>query len=260
MSQNATTQEAIALLLDLAERGEIDPWNVDVIDVIDRFLGRLCPDDRQDLQESGQALLYGAMLVQLKANTLDQAAAMLLAEPEPEEEEEALPQQRDGTMLPVHLEQVLQRRPTAPPPKARAVTLAELIAQIEEIALLVEQKAGKPVKNPLRQSKTARKAAMKAIAQLAHKENLTETALALESYLSRHSERILEINELAIALNDRVGVFWGLLLLSAQNKVELFQMDFYGKIYIKSRLGDLPTAPNSLTIDKVHSLVWQEVS
>ncbi len=66
VSQTPITQEAIALLLDLAERGEIDPWNVDVIDVVDRFLSQLHRDDRRELQESGQALLYGAMLVHLK--------------------------------------------------------------------------------------------------------------------------------------------------------------------------------------------------
>ncbi|NER84710.1 MAG: segregation/condensation protein A, partial [Leptolyngbya sp. SIO1D8] len=34
-------QNAIAFLIDLAEQGEIDPWDVKVIDVIDRFLKTL---------------------------------------------------------------------------------------------------------------------------------------------------------------------------------------------------------------------------
>ncbi len=33
--------EGIALLIDLAQRGEIDPWDVQVIDVIDRYLSKL---------------------------------------------------------------------------------------------------------------------------------------------------------------------------------------------------------------------------
>ena len=33
--------EAIALLIDLAQKGEIDPWDVQVIEVIDRFLDEL---------------------------------------------------------------------------------------------------------------------------------------------------------------------------------------------------------------------------
>jgi len=234
VNPSPTTQEAIALLLDLAERGEIDPWNVDVIDVVDRFLSCLYTDDRKELRESGQALLYAAMLVQLKANTLEQAIEQ---EPEltaqPFDDLATSASDIDLNRLPPNLETLLHRRPVAPAPSARRVTLAELIAQIEEIAETVQQKANKGQKNPLRQSKTARASAMKAIAQLAHKENLSETAIALEKYLSQHPSRVIEINELAEALQDQVGVFWGLLLLSAQNKVQLFQADFYGKIYVE---------------------------
>ncbi|MFN3926034.1 MAG: segregation/condensation protein A [Pseudanabaenaceae cyanobacterium] len=245
MSQDATTREAIALLLDLAAKGEIDPWNVDVIAVIDRFLAHL--EYREDLQASGQALLYGAMLVQLKAKTLDQAVA-LLTEPEPATADQT-------TSLPTHLERVLQRRPTHPPPPTRPVTLSELIAQIEEIAQLVAQKTSKPNPSPLRQSKAARRTAMQAIAQLAHKENLTETVIALEAYLGRQPEQVIDFTTIVHALGDQVGVFWGLLLLSAQNKVELWQTEFYGKIYLKVTTN---REKNSTIVD--YSPVWQEVS
>ena len=53
----SVTKDAIALLINLAERGEIDPWDVQVIDVVDRFLSRLIVSDRRDLYDSGQALL-----------------------------------------------------------------------------------------------------------------------------------------------------------------------------------------------------------
>ncbi|HEY9751179.1 MAG TPA: segregation/condensation protein A, partial [Allocoleopsis sp.] len=75
-------QSAIALLTELAERGEIDPWDVQVIEVIDRFLSELTPSDttemsratyEADLSRSGQAFLYASMLVLLKADTLVRA-------------------------------------------------------------------------------------------------------------------------------------------------------------------------------------------
>ena len=34
-------QRAIAILIDLAEQGEIDPWDVQVVQVIDRFLAEI---------------------------------------------------------------------------------------------------------------------------------------------------------------------------------------------------------------------------
>ena len=89
-------QNAIALLIDLAERQEIDPWDVKVIEVIDRFLSKLQPGQNRslaegrvpyeaDLSESGQAFLYASMLLLLKADSL---ARQETAEEAVEEEEE----------------------------------------------------------------------------------------------------------------------------------------------------------------------------
>ena len=68
---------SIALLIDLAQKGEIDPWDVQVIEVIDRYLIKLLanyetapPAYETDLSQSGQAFLSASMLVLFKANTL----------------------------------------------------------------------------------------------------------------------------------------------------------------------------------------------
>ncbi|MGL5511162.1 MAG: segregation/condensation protein A, partial [Microcoleaceae cyanobacterium] len=77
ISPNTPFSEGIALLIELAEKGEIDPWDVQVIDVIDRYLSHLTPhsfhsqaDDFQNLSQSGQAFLYASVLVWLKADSL----------------------------------------------------------------------------------------------------------------------------------------------------------------------------------------------
>jgi segregation and condensation protein A len=233
----AVTKEAIAMLIDLAERGEIDPWDVQVIDVVDRFLSRLIDvsDDRHDLYESGQAILYASMLVLLKANSLSDTP-INFGEEEIEEageldwdEEVALAE------LPRDLENHIKRRPVAVPPQNRRITLNELIEQLEAIATIMEQ--GSPKRARPRQPKQSRQAAMKAIAQLAHKENLSEMAIALEEYFAQHQLAQTDVATLAQAFNDKVGVFWALLLLSAQSKVELFQAEFYGTIEVMPMQG-----------------------
>ncbi len=62
-------QEAIANLINLAERGEIDPWDVQVIEVIDRFLDELglgnldqINNSEADLPQSGQVILWASIL------------------------------------------------------------------------------------------------------------------------------------------------------------------------------------------------------
>jgi segregation and condensation protein A len=251
-------QEAISNLINLAERGEIDPWDVPVISIIDRFLAELgligeteSPQQEADLPRSGQAFLWASMLVLLKADSLNQIEEELADIDADDFFAEEIYLDPEKRSLPANLEQHLRRRTAVQPIKKRRVTLQELIEQLEHIAAEIEAVTtdGSP-----RRSQRSRSAAIKAIAQLAHNENLTELAAQLESFLHLNLshlspnkdyvdwEQLLEkwqINQSAKAeisehLNsDRAGVFWALLLLSAQSKVELLQEEFYQDLSIR---------------------------
>ena len=259
----ALAQDAITLLMDLAERGEVDPWDVKVIDVIDRFLSELNPTIgtgrelyEANLSQSGQAFLYASMLLLLKAENLTQTD---LSEAEDTEEEFADCGEELGSALPPYLERRLSRRAVAQPPRRRRVTLKELITQLQTIAAALEEA---PVRRRPPARPQSRKQAIRAIAQLAHQENLSEMALVLEQFFAEHwastalaqdwldFELLLEMwaqiksqssnpdldNEAeatASPQHDRVGVFWALLLLSAQSKVELLQEEFYSDLKIR---------------------------
>lgn len=265
---------AIALLIDLAQRGEIDPWDVQVIEVIDRCLSELATGVRQglfetDLSQSGQAFLDAAVLVLLKANTLErlqhpQEPAESLEEAESLEFEDWA-----SSRLPLHLERQLRRRPTAMPPQNRPVTLQELIDQLRLVAAAMENQPSRSRRHSHRANAQAR-AQMRAALELASQENLSEFAEELErfliSYWSARTEEQdwLDLDQLLTLwsqtratpamnlhspttvedslttaptlaqLHDRVGVFWALLLLSAQSKVELIQEEFYQDLKIRS--------------------------
>ncbi|MBE9050141.1 segregation/condensation protein A [Nostocales cyanobacterium LEGE 11386] len=252
--------ETITLLIDQAEQGEIDPWDVQVIEVIDRYLELMAPEAtargyEADLSQSGQAFLSASMLVLFKANTL-----MQLSSGENAQEtiaDDAIPESEDGLLHPAHrlqLERHLRRRPSAMPPPKRRVTLQELIEQLQLMAnqLKLVQKVSKPVR-PKRQSNAQN---MREALELAHQENLTEVAGELEQVLHRSArELLLEQNclnlEQLVQLwtqtkqphqngsthesehSHIVSVFWALLLLSAQSKVELLQDEFYQEIKIR---------------------------
>lgn len=226
-------QNAISMLIDMAQRGEIDPWDVQVIDVFDKFLSELSYQDSQELATSGQAFLYASMLVFLKAETLDPHAGV----EEPEEDFEQLfleDADPNAAPLPSRLEDYLQRRPVACPPQKRRVTLTELIHQLELMAVAVDRQSRRPklrrVKRP------SRAQSIKAIAQLAHQENLSEVAEELEVLLAElclDEESWLDLKDLLTVKNDPVGVFWALLILCAQSKVELDQSNFYQDLRLR---------------------------
>ena len=59
--------EPVELLVQLAEDGEIDPWDIDVVTVTDKFLDRL---DEADLRTGGRALFYASVLLRMKSDAM----------------------------------------------------------------------------------------------------------------------------------------------------------------------------------------------
>jgi len=59
--------EPVEVLVNLAEDGEIDPWDIDVVQVTDKFLNAL---EEADLRTSGRALFYASVLVRMKGDEL----------------------------------------------------------------------------------------------------------------------------------------------------------------------------------------------
>jgi len=57
--------EPVELLVQLAEEGEIEPWDIDIVQVTDAFLERL---DETDLRTSGRALFYASVLLRMKSD------------------------------------------------------------------------------------------------------------------------------------------------------------------------------------------------
>ncbi len=239
----------IALLIDMAQRGEIDPWDVQVIDVIDRVLSQLRASNSNDdtttveaeLSQSGQIFLYASMLVLLKADSLAPAPETSEMFPEALESEDS----SDGSLkqkLPLHLERQLRRRAVARPPQQRRVTLQELIDQLQLMTKTIAQQQKRiPTR---RKSSLSRAEAADTISQLAHQENLSEVAEQLEYFLANNWSKMaqgsdwLDLEQLLAwqPQQDKVGVFWALLLLSAQSKVELAQEEFYQDLKIRSTL------------------------
>lgn len=252
--------ETITQLIEQAEQGEIDPWDVKVIEVIDHYLEFMVTKSNprgyeSDLSQSGQAFLSASMLVLFKANSLmELQSAQEEAEVLPED---SLAEEMDGIShhgIRLPLEKQLRRRPAAMPPPKRRVSLTELIEQLHIMADKLQKMQS--VQKPTRTRKQATVKTMRAALDLAHQENLTEVAGELEQVLRlkadelRLSENWLNLPQLVelwtktkeIDQNSpgdhspnryTVSVFWALLLLSSQSKVELVQEEFYQDVKIR---------------------------
>ncbi|MCO5164943.1 MAG: segregation/condensation protein A [Planctomycetes bacterium] len=73
-----TRDPGLGLLLEMARRGEYDPWDIDIVALTDRYLRAL--DERLDARDLGHVarlIFYAAALVHLKAQALAEREARL---------------------------------------------------------------------------------------------------------------------------------------------------------------------------------------
>ena len=245
----------IKFLQDAAGRGELDPWDIDVISVIDSFLDQFNQKASQDkygqisyerdLSETSEAFFAASVLVNLKAQVLEsdifpeESASF-------DQEFEIIDQPwlNEGFDIPKYPEKYLRRRSVAKPIIKRSATLGELINQLESIAETIETQDLLLMKRK-KSKKYSDKALIDQVRHLAHREKLPETTKALGMFID-HWEKALQWIDFEYLVNiwkgvakkdldiDRLGVFWALLFLSSQNKIELKQISsLYGPIKIK---------------------------
>ena len=272
MSADSGARLAIRLLQDAAQRGELDPWDVDVIPVVDGFLDQLRQrievprkiskhlvsqggSYERDLADSSEAFLAASVLVGLKAEVLE-ASTFPPEEPDEDFLDYELSEQGwldSSFRLPVRPERHLKRRPVAPPPLRRPVTLGELIEQLEAIAEHLQSDELQE-RRRRRKKRYSEREAIAEISALAHREKLPETTAALGIFLNSWEEAVHWVDFERLVNNwsdkapsdldtDRVGVFWALLFLSSQGKIELEQI---GSLYAPIRLKRI-LLPGSVT-------------
>ncbi|MFB6103080.1 MAG: segregation/condensation protein A [Haloplanus sp.] len=122
--------EPVELLVQLAEDGEIDPWDIDIVDVTDAFLDRL---DETDLRTSGRALFYASVLLRMKSDALLDDDP---DEPEPEPWEVAMeggdPAAMNGHDPIDALDEELDRRLERKHARGSPETLDELVRELRD--------------------------------------------------------------------------------------------------------------------------------
>jgi segregation and condensation protein A len=120
--------EPVEVLVQLAEDGEIDPWDIDIVEVTDKFLDRV---DEADLQSSGRALFYASVLLRMKSDAmLDDGEDE--EEPEPWEQAMAADAEVQEADPFATLEAEMDRRLERKRARGTPQTLDELVRDLRE--------------------------------------------------------------------------------------------------------------------------------
>lgn len=236
--------EGIGILVDMAKAGKIDPWNIDIVDVTDKYLAHICEMKSQNLRLTGRTFLFAAVLLKLKSNVLEGLDVMQFESYDPADE---LQYDDDGFIVDygednyvptnnvISIDEVLQRRTSVRLNHNRVVTLKDLIRQLEFYEKLEQKQSLKSAhERAKRRVQSYSRLSADDIVNLAHEEYIETCVLKLKENLAQiftKNEKI-ELNELTLLGMDKISAYIALLFLTAETDYDLKQDEFYSDLYV----------------------------
>ncbi len=236
-------EEPVEILAGMAERGEVDPWNIDIVDVTDRFLAELDRRKELDLRVSGRTLFYAACLLRLKSDYLDGWDGDEDEEPFADDEDEPFADlgfdfESAGETEPIgRLEREIQRRLGRKSLRKRPpVTLYELIKQLKTAEKEQRRKQRRRVSVPREPDLDLNAGDVVAVAHDEGYQNAISVVMEEFRRAARNGD-VLTLGDLSGTMGrSRREVYIPLLFLMLEGKLALWQDEFFGEIYVGDRI------------------------
>jgi len=241
---NPVSQEldGIEILVSMAKTGKVNPWNIDIVDITDKYLSQMFQMKAQNLRVTGRTLLFAAVLLKLKSNILENIDVNefegvnkdfnefdMNDDFEPEYENDY------NTNNVVSIDEVLQRRTSVRLNRNRVVTLKDLIRQLEFYEMIDKKQSIKNAhERAKRRVRSYANLSSEDIINLAHDEYIEDGVQRLRENLEhifKNGGRV-ELNELTLLGMDKISAYIALLFLSADSDYELEQDEFYADLYV----------------------------
>ncbi|MHC1572928.1 MAG: segregation/condensation protein A [Candidatus Syntropharchaeales archaeon] len=236
MDQVTHIDEPIEILVDLAKKGEIDPWDIDLVKVADKFLERLERFKELDLRLPVRTLLYASILLRMKSE------ALFIEEEEDLEEdlyedlcediaevEEEVKERASSESDSIKIYPKLRRM------RKRPITLDDLIKELKK-AEKVEINRKRREEKKIRRDDSLRKTVLDS----PHEEEIEDKISKLRERLKKRSqENIIQFSELTAGLGVKevIDTYIPLLFLASKKEIWLKQDDLFGELYIRLREG-----------------------
>lgn len=235
--------EGIGILVDMAKAGKIDPWNIDIVDVTDKYLAHMVQMKSQNLRVTGRTFLFAAVLLKLKSNVLEGVDITQFDT----QEQDDLQYDDDGFIVDygeddyvptnnvISIDEVLQRRTSVRLNHNRVVTLKDLIRQLQFYEKLEQKQSLKSAhERAKRRVQSYSRLTPDDIVNLAHEEYIESCVQTLKENLTQIFEKNdkIELNELTLLGMDKISAYIALLFLTAETDYELQQDEFYSDLYV----------------------------
>ncbi len=210
-------ERSIDILVSLAKNGEIDPWDIDIVDVTDKFLEQVAQLEKLDLRISSRTLLFASILLRMKSDALEA--------PEPDDEDEVEPDEDDLQMCFPALRPKVRRH------AKRRVTLSELIEELKKATKRKERSDARRMMHEHEHSFDA--------LAVAHTEDIERQVTRVHAELRRRFEthdRVLFSELIAHPTAEAiVQTYIPLLFMANRRQIQLEQRELFGDILIKCK-------------------------
>jgi len=212
-------EEPIEILVNLAKNGEIDPWNIDIVELTDKFLKRVEELEKMDLRVSGRTLLYASVLLRMKSNALVEVE---------EPQEELVDYESDNFEISDYPVPSMPLRRSS----KRPVTLEELLTELKK-AEAIEKKRFNRADN----KKEERRATLEDVLSIAHEEDIESRVGKMRSILNEllEKQKSIKFSDLSSSL-DRTGMvmaYLAILFLATRKEIWIEQEEFFGELFIR---------------------------
>lgn len=208
--------EPAEVLVELAKRGDIDPWDIDIARATEKFLEYIDSLEKRDLRIPARTLLYASILLRLKSDSME---GQKEEDPEAEAEELESAEVEEYEALP---------RPPVRRHTKRPVTLDELISELKKAEMVGRRKAMRD-----RWPTTEEKAL-----DLSHDEGIEDRIKALgpildDMFMTSKKVSFLDINSRNSESEDGVTNYVSLLFMAHRRQVWLDQEEIFGDLFVR---------------------------
>lgn len=213
-------EEPIEILVNMAKNGEIDPWNVDIVEVTDKFLRQLEALEKMDLRISGRTLLYASILLRMKSNALVDV----------EEPQEIIDDDYEQFEISDYPVPALPLRRTS----RRPVTLEELLSELKKAELIEKRRLER-----FKSVKEERRATLKEVLSIAHDEDIESRVGKMRNLLDGlfENQQNIKFSDLVQTLDrsGKVMAYLAVLFLATRKEIWLDQEELFGELFIRKQ-------------------------
>jgi len=235
--------DGIEILVDMAKSQKIDPWNIDIVDITDKFLQEVFELKANNLRLTGRTLFFAAVLLRLKSDILEGIDPLAEQEVISEDFNEDYDdpdfiEETVNTNNVVSLDEVIQRRTSVRLNRNRVVTLKDLIKQLEFYEKIEQKRSLKNAhERAKRRAQSYANFTPEDIINIAHDEYIEDSVDRLHDILIRlfETDDRVELSEIKETGMDKISTYIALLFLSARSRIDLVQDEFYSDLYVVQR-------------------------